>query len=97
MLFPSWVSDSCRDLISKLLERDLTKRLGLTHGGVRTIRQHPWFMGLNWDNVYKKKEIAPYRPKLSDPFDSSKFDVVPEDPAMNAVYKDDGSAWDHDF
>ncbi|KAJ0410103.1 hypothetical protein ATCC90586_001588 [Pythium insidiosum] len=95
--FPAWVAEPCRDLISKLLERELTKRLGLTHGGARTVRAHAWFSAVNWDNMYKKKETAPYRPKLSDPLDASKFDVVAETGELSAPYVDDGSDWDRDF
>ncbi|TMW66433.1 hypothetical protein Poli38472_004198 [Pythium oligandrum] len=94
--YPPWVSESCRDLISKLLERDQTKRMGITHGGARTIRAHPWFAAVNWDNMYKKKDTAPYKPRLADPFDTSKFDAVTESESIQP-YHDDGSCWDKDF
>jgi len=97
LVFPSWLSSDCRDLIAKLLERDQTKRIGLTHGGTSAIRNHPWFANLNWDRVLKKKELAPYRPKLNDPFDTSKFDAVPENDEHYEHYMEDGSHWEKDF
>lgn len=98
--FPAWVNEACRDLVTKLLERDLTKRLGLTKGGARTIRSHPWFAKTNWESMLHKKEAAPYKPKLSDPLDASKFDTGDDDgddDREDAEYVDDGSGWDEDF
>lgn len=95
--FPTTVSEPCRDLISKLLERDQTKRLGLIHGGAQAIRSHAWFAGLNWDRVYKKQESAPYKPKLANPMDASQFDVIADGDEKSGNYTDDGSDWDQDF
>lgn len=99
--FPAWVSDTCRDLVIKLLERDQTRRLGLTRGGARAIRAHPWFAKLSWDAVIQKKEPAPYKPKLSNPLDASKFDTGAGDEGEGDgegdEYVDDGSGWDKDF
>jgi CRP-like cAMP-binding protein len=97
--FPAWVSDSCKDLVLKLLERDQTRRLGLTRGGARAIRTHAWFDKLSWDAVLQKRETAPYKPKLANPLDASKFDMGVDDEAENETdeYVDDGSGWDKDF
>ncbi|KAG6622913.1 AGC/PKA protein kinase [Phytophthora cinnamomi] len=95
--FPGWVSSSCRDIISKLLERDLTKRLGLTHGGARAIRSHTWFAKLDWDAMLQKKVNAPYRPKLADPLDASKFDAVNDHDEEVPAYTMEGHEWDKDF
>ncbi|RLN60743.1 hypothetical protein BBJ29_007141 [Phytophthora kernoviae] len=95
--FPSWVSSPCRDIITKLLERDLTKRLGLTHGGARTIRSHAWFAKLDWDSMLQKKLSAPYRPKLSDPLDASQYADHESADDTAPPYKSDGHEWDKDF
>lgn len=95
--FPTCVSEPCRDLISKLLDRDQAKRLGLTHGGAQAIRSHAWFSGLNWDRVYKKQEPAPYKPKLANPLDASQFDIIADGDDKGTSYTDDGSDWDKDF
>ncbi|KAF1316904.1 Agc/pka protein kinase, partial [Globisporangium splendens] len=97
VMFPPWVSEPCRDIISKLLEHDLTKRLGLTHGGANVTRAHPWFSGHNWDKVYNKTEPAPYKPRLASALDTSKFDFVADSNDESAPYSDDGSDWDKDF
>lgn len=36
------MSDECKDLITKLLEKDPANRLG-TNGGIEEILAHPWF------------------------------------------------------
>lgn len=43
--FPSHFSRQARDLIRKLLTADLTKRYGNLKGGVRDIKNHPWWGG----------------------------------------------------
>jgi serine/threonine protein kinase/CRP-like cAMP-binding protein len=105
--YPSTMSASCRDLISKLLERDVPKRLGLTHGGTNAIRSHPWLENLNWEKIINKKELAPYRPKLTDPFDTSKFDMIQQDdeeeeeqnnePTRKNASRREMEQWDKDF
>lgn len=97
IMFPGWVSSPCRDIISKLLERDLSKRLGLTHGGARAIRAHPYFAKLDWDAMLQKKITAPYKPKLSDPLDSSKFEAINDKEEEAPAYKHEGYEWDKDF
>ncbi|KAG3115090.1 hypothetical protein PI125_g5876 [Phytophthora idaei] len=95
--FPNWVGSSCRDIISKLLERDPTKRLGLTHGGARAIRSHAWFAKLDWDAMLQKKVNAPYKPKLADAADASRFEKIKDQDEEAPVYKSDGHEWDKDF
>ena len=82
--------------MSKLLDRDVSKRLGCNHGGTHAIRTHPWFHGLEWEKILKKKEPAPWLPTLADPLDASKFAVVEEWDEV-ASYENDGSNWDQDF
>jgi hypothetical protein len=41
--FPRHVSKTARDLISKLLQADLSRRLGNLRGGSADIRKHPFF------------------------------------------------------
>ena len=40
--YPRHVSRQARDLISKLLTADLTRRLGTLRHGSKDIRRHPW-------------------------------------------------------
>ena len=45
------VSPEARDLIAKLLVHNPEKRLGA--GGIMEIMNHPWFNGIDWDNIDK--------------------------------------------
>ncbi|CAK4090760.1 unnamed protein product [Aphanomyces euteiches] len=94
--FPSWISPSCKDLVTKLLDRDVSKRMGCNHGGTHAIRTHPWFQGLEWDKIIKKREPAPWLPTLSNPLDASKFAAIDEWDDVTP-YQDDGTKWDAEF
>ena len=43
------ISPEARDLITKLLIHDPTKRLGAK--SITEIMNHPWFAGIDWDNI----------------------------------------------
>ncbi|KAI8897009.1 kinase-like domain-containing protein [Globomyces pollinis-pini] len=51
------------DLITKFLDRDVKKRLGVKEsGGLNTIKAHPFFASLDWPTVENKKAIPPFVP-----------------------------------
>jgi len=50
------------DLVDKLLKKDPVQRLGMLHGGVDEIFQHPWFNGLELAQIRAKSFGAPWRP-----------------------------------
>ena len=57
------VSETAKDLILKLLDKDKRKRLGCN--GVEEILGHPWFKDLDLEKL-QKRELAPsYKPELS--------------------------------
>lgn len=56
--FPPWLSDSCKDLISGLLNRDPLQRLGAERDSTE-IQKHPWFHGLDWNQVYRRVYESP--------------------------------------
>ncbi|GLI69548.1 hypothetical protein VaNZ11_014099 [Volvox africanus] len=60
--FPSkpLVSDEGRDLIEKLLIKDVGRRLG-SRTGANEIKTHPWFKGINW--ALLRNEPPPYVPR----------------------------------
>lgn len=82
--FPSHFDQNAKDLIRKLLAADRTRRLGNLKGGASDIKNHKWFKGVDWDQLYQKRIIAPIIPSVKHPGDSDNFDKY-EDPI------DDGS------
>lgn len=65
------MSAACRDLIDRLLQTDPDIRLG--HAGSSALKEHPWFAGLDWDNLAKAK--AAFVPQLDCESDTSYFDA----------------------
>lgn len=54
------VSEAFQDLVSQLLVKDPTQRLG-TKTGADEIKQHPFFKSINWALV--RNQVPPYIPK----------------------------------
>lgn len=60
LTFPGSFSAPVRDLIDQLLVTDPTHRLGTGPGGVRRLREHPWFSGINWDGLALHQYPIPF-------------------------------------
>ncbi|XP_056408509.1 serine/threonine-protein kinase MRCK alpha-like [Hyla sarda] len=67
------VSDHAKNLISRLICRQ-EDRLG--KGGVDDFKKHPFFNGMDWDNLHTA--TPPYIPEVDSPADTSNFDVDDE-------------------
>ena len=65
------MSPEAQDLITKLLIQDPTKRLGAK--GVEEIKSHPFFDGLNWENLYNEPRHGTFVPKPTDKMDTGYF------------------------
>jgi hypothetical protein len=63
--FPEHVHPVARDLIRRLLQANLTRRLGNLKGGTRDIMAHAWFEGVDWDLV--RRRMIPVRGALVHP------------------------------
>ena len=69
LVFPPGFDATTKDLITKLLVRDPTKRLGFQ--GVSTIKTHPFFKDIDWNKLNSKGYIPPYKPQVKDSLDIS--------------------------
>jgi len=58
---PKHLSEECKDLIAKLLQRDPEKRLGFEKDG-ESVREHPWFRDIDWQKVYNRELKPPIYP-----------------------------------
>ena len=63
--FPKWSEkkSKSKDFISQMLNQNPAKRLA---GGFENTKAHPWFAGLDWDQLLIKKIKPPYVPKVSN-------------------------------
>lgn len=67
------VSENAKDLIRKLLNKNPDNRLGSIND-FDDIKKHPFFEGLNFNDLLAKKIKAPYIPVLKDKTDTANFD-----------------------
>lgn len=85
--FPSRVkvSSEAQDLITKLLDRNQETRFG-NKSGFNEIKNHPFFSGINFDDILKRKVTAPFKPIISDKYDVQNFDkeFTTENPDMQS-------------
>ncbi|KAL4448713.1 hypothetical protein ABPG74_012802 [Tetrahymena malaccensis] len=59
----NWTPD-CKDLVINLLQKDPKLRLGFN--GAHDIKDHPWFMSLDWDVLKNKKYKPPFVPDIKN-------------------------------
>jgi hypothetical protein len=83
-------------VVTKLLTRTVTNRLGCRKEGILEIKSHKFFKGLDWHVLAAKKIAAPWVPPVKDAFDTSCFDAYEGDESIQS-YSDDGSGWDAEF
>eukprot|EP00596_Hydrurales_sp_CCMP1899_P005254 CAMPEP_0119038068 /NCGR_PEP_ID=MMETSP1177-20130426/6755_1 /TAXON_ID=2985 /ORGANISM="Ochromonas sp, Strain CCMP1899" /LENGTH=689 /DNA_ID=CAMNT_0007000155 /DNA_START=234 /DNA_END=2303 /DNA_ORIENTATION=- len=86
----------CKDLVSKLLVKEIQRRLGGQRGGVDDIKRHPWFANLDFDAYLQKRVSPPWIPKIKSATDHSHFDSHGIDDHIDNGPLDSGS-WDRNF
>lgn len=76
--FPhSNISENCKDLLLKLLNKDPSNRLG-TSRGAEEIKEHPWFESIDWELVISW-ELSPSPPYLTGTFNNNNLqEEIPE-------------------
>ena len=78
--YPSHMNRKAVSLIQKLLQHDLSKRLGCLKGGISEIQQVKWFSSFNWKAAFSQTLTPPYVPETRGEADTSNFDEYPESP-----------------
>ncbi|OVA17887.1 Protein kinase domain [Macleaya cordata] len=51
LIFPDYFSEEAKDLIDKLLHTDPSKRPGAGPDGYAALKMHPFFNGVDWENI----------------------------------------------
>ncbi|CAO3682697.1 unnamed protein product [Umbelopsis vinacea] len=74
LVFPEDFDPVTADFIDGLLQRDPSMRLGAGIDGPEQICSHPYFDGLDWDDVFHKRITPRYIPDLKSDMDFSNFD-----------------------
>jgi serine/threonine protein kinase len=71
-----YFSVEAKSLLSGLLERDPSKRLGSSTEDALEIKRHPWFAKLDWDKLMAKAVPPPFKPYVSSPEDTRNIDKM---------------------
>lgn len=71
---PQYLTPDSRDLIRKLLKRQVAQRLGSGPSDAEQIKNHLFFKHINWNDVISRKLEPPFRPTLASEDDVSQFD-----------------------
>ena len=85
--FPDDVDKDARHLLTALLTRDPSRRMGT--GGPADIKAHPFFKDIDWKRLMAKKIQPPFKPSVESAVDTSNFDAefTSEEP-MDSVVAD---------
>ncbi|THH07000.1 hypothetical protein EW145_g3687 [Phellinidium pouzarii] len=73
LLFPPDMSHDAKSLMTGLLQRDPSNRLG--HNGADEIKRHPFFSRhVDWNKLLAKKIQPPFKPSVESVLDVANFD-----------------------
>ncbi|CAG6016654.1 unnamed protein product [Menidia menidia] len=72
--FPRTLSADAKSLLSGLLIKDPNKRLGGGPDDAKEIMRHSFFSGIDWQDVYDKKLLPPFKPQVTSETDTRYFD-----------------------
>jgi len=75
--FPRFFDVKAKDLIRKLLNPEISLRMGVNDDG-ETTKKHRWFRGVDFDEVFRKEIPSPWIPVLRNEEDCSCFEKYPD-------------------
>ena len=74
LFLPMYLTADARDLIRKLLKRQVKQRLGSGPTDAEQIKNHKFFEKINWNDVICRRTDPPFTPTLVSEDDVSQFD-----------------------
>ncbi|KUJ06300.1 camp-dependent protein kinase A [Mollisia scopiformis] len=83
------ISPEAKDIIRQFCTVDRSKRLGNISGGAARVKEHPFFNGVIWEDVYYRKYRGPIIPPIRYPGDAQCFDTYPDEKAGREPYSDE--------
>ncbi|ODQ63758.1 kinase-like protein, partial [Nadsonia fulvescens var. elongata DSM 6958] len=86
-LYPIHMARESVSILQALLTRDPEKRLGYGPLDAEDVMSHPYFYGVNFDDIYNCRVPPPFIPKVKSKTDVSNFDseFTNEKPALTPV------------
>jgi serine/threonine protein kinase len=65
--YPEGISDEAKDIVKSLLHSEPDVRLGsLLLGGADSVKTHPWFTDIDWDNGHSEANFVPNVSNIRD-------------------------------
>jgi len=95
--FPPKCQGPAGELIKGLLKKEPSERLAMRPGGTKNIKDHPYYVGFDWDGMWHRRIEPPYKPMVKSAKDIANFSARKEDMPRQLEYHDDGTGWDEDF
>eukprot|EP00800_Vazella_pourtalesii_P005413 TRINITY_DN16347_c0_g1_i1.p1 TRINITY_DN16347_c0_g1~~TRINITY_DN16347_c0_g1_i1.p1 ORF type:complete len:473 (+),score=20.15 TRINITY_DN16347_c0_g1_i1:117-1535(+) len=74
LLLPPYLSQIARDILRRLLNRCVGKRLGSTRNDAKEIKSHDFFNKIDWEKLLALQTEPPFKPIIYGEDDSSNFD-----------------------
>jgi len=94
--YPSYVTPEAKSLCSALISRDPDRRLGGTAEGGEAVKNHAFFSGVSWTDVYEMRITPPFKPTLNSGGDVKYFDKeFVNMPVVNSEVREDGREVKH--
>ena len=75
LFFPCDLSQESRTILSHLLAREPSQRLGASRLDFDEVKQHPFFSQIDWSRLYNKELETPFRPSVSSDTDTCYFEA----------------------
>ncbi|XP_046390365.1 ribosomal protein S6 kinase beta-1 [Ischnura elegans] len=75
LTFPPYLTMDAKDLIRRLLRRQVNLRIGSGPNDAEAIKTHCFFKHINWADVLARKLEPPFKPCLAGEDDVSQFDT----------------------
>lgn len=72
---PAYLTPEARDLIRRLMKRQVSQRLGSGPADGAEVRTHAFFKNVNWEDVFHRRLDPPIKPVLRSDDDVSQFDT----------------------
>ncbi len=76
---PYYLSPDAKDIITKLLKKVPSARLGSKVGDIQRIKSHRFFRNIDWNKLEKREVDPPIQPVITDPAEAENF------PRFNAL------------
>jgi len=70
---PYYLSPDAKDLLTKLLKKVPSARLGSKRGDVQKVKQQRFFRKIDWGKLEKRESNPPIRPIITDPAEAENF------------------------